>query len=44
MGKKSSPRKELSEEEKKIKVKRVFFNILYAISLYYFDFEFLKAL
>jgi hypothetical protein len=26
MGKKSSPRKELSEEEKKMKVKRVFFN------------------
>jgi len=26
MGKKSSPRKELSEEEKKMKAKRVFFN------------------
>jgi len=26
MGKKSSPRSELSEEEKKMKVKRAFFN------------------
>jgi hypothetical protein len=34
MGKKSSPRKELSEEEKKIKVKRVFFNN-YTPEVYY---------